>query len=171
MFRKNLLCYGQWAHALHSRAKQYFSKTHNRFQSLYAESLQSKAKYNITFSSKKRYQDSNFTLFFFIQISYGLQNISHRLKSLVQILVVTELSQLVQKHSKVITSDKSAGLIGPSAHMSTESKCLFRKYLKNLLFPKQCISTSELYRYWEHLILSHVFHNTQEIIHQLWIII
>lgn len=38
-----------WAHALHSSAKQCSSKAPNRFQSSYAESLQSTAKYNITF--------------------------------------------------------------------------------------------------------------------------
>lgn len=129
--------------SIHSRAGRCSSKLHTRFQYSYAESLQNKAKYSTTLSGRE-YQNpvvSDYKLFFFIQmISHGLQ--PHRLESLVQIFVVTELSQLTQKHSKPMKTKESARLIGPSAHMSTGNKCTFQKHFKiphfqsNAFWPK-----------------------------------
>lgn len=119
--------------SIHPRAGQCSSKVHTRFQDSYAESLQNKTKYSTTLSGKE-YQNpvvSNYTFFFFIEkISHGLQIISHRWESLIQIFVVTELSQLIWKHSKLIKSEESSRLIGSSAHVSTASKCIFQKYFK-----------------------------------------
>lgn len=139
--------------SIHSRAGWCSSKLHTRFQYSYAEFLQNKAKYSTTLSGKE-YQNpvvSNYTFFFLIQkISHGLQTISHRLESLVQVFVVTEISQLKQKHSKPIKTEESAGLIGTSAHMSTGSKCTFQKHFEmphfqsNAFWPKNYLSIESI---------------------------